>query len=102
MVALVQPEQLREVQRLHAAANVEATVEKVHPDHPAVLDLGRSGEPIVIRPSVASPGGPAGAGRNASAAGPSALPDAGQGAGREPGRRGSQGRPQQRDRYGSR
>src|SRR5947209_10369141 len=49
VVALVQPEQLREVQRLQAAARVEATVERVHPDHPAVLDLGRSGEPIVIR-----------------------------------------------------
>src|SRR5207253_5121949 len=35
VVALVQPEQLRDVQRLQAAANVEATVERVHPDHPA-------------------------------------------------------------------
>ena len=102
VVALVQPEQLREVQRLHAAANVEATVEKVHPDHPAVLDLGRSGEPIVIRPSVASPGGPAGSGRNASGGRPQRAPGRRQGAGREPGRRGPQGRPQQRDRYGSR
>src|SRR4051812_42081662 len=94
VVALVQPEQLRDVQRLHAAARVEATVEKVHPDHPAVLDLARSGEPIVVRPSAASAGGPAGRAQRA--------PGRRQGAGREPGRRSAQGRPQQRDRFGSR
>jgi superfamily II DNA/RNA helicase len=98
VVALVQPEQLREVQRLHAAANVDATVEAVHPDHPAVLDLARSGEPVVVRPS-ATPAVPA---RGASSDRPRRAPGRRQSAGREPGRRGSQGRPQQRDRRGDR
>jgi len=56
VVALVQPEQLREVQRLQAAANVDATVEAVHPTHPAVLDLATSGQPIVVRPAAAPQG----------------------------------------------
>jgi superfamily II DNA/RNA helicase len=51
VVALVQPEQLRDVQRLHAAARVEASVEQVHPDHPAVLEMARSGRPVVVRPA---------------------------------------------------
>jgi superfamily II DNA/RNA helicase len=51
VVALVQPEQLRDVQRLHAAARVEASVERVHPDHPAVLEISRSGRPVVVRPA---------------------------------------------------
>src|SRR4051795_4273552 len=51
VLALVQPEQLRDVQRLHAAARVEASVEQVHPDHPAVLEISRSGRPVVVRPA---------------------------------------------------
>ncbi|HYJ74251.1 MAG TPA: DEAD/DEAH box helicase [Kineosporiaceae bacterium] len=51
VVALVQPEQLRDVQRLHAAARVEASVEQVHPDHPAVVEMSRSGRPVVVRPA---------------------------------------------------
>jgi superfamily II DNA/RNA helicase len=54
VVALVQPEQLRDVQRLHAAARVEASVEQVHPNHPAVLEMSRSGRPIVVRPAAAA------------------------------------------------
>jgi len=50
VMALVQPEQLRDVQRLQAAARVEARVEAVHPEHPAVLEMSRSGEPVVVRP----------------------------------------------------
>ncbi len=53
VVALVQPEQLRDVQRLQAAARVEATVEAVHPEHPSVLEMGRSGDPVVVRPAAA-------------------------------------------------
>jgi superfamily II DNA/RNA helicase len=98
VVALVQPEQLREVQRLHAAAKVDATVEAVHPDHPAVIDLGRSGEPVVVRPSAPA----AGAGRGAASGRPQRGPGRRQGAGREPGWRGSQGRPQQRERRSGR
>jgi superfamily II DNA/RNA helicase len=55
VVALVQPEQLREVQRLQAAAKVEASVETVHPEHPSVIAMGRSGEAVVVRPP-ADPG----------------------------------------------
>jgi superfamily II DNA/RNA helicase len=85
VVALVQPEQLRDVQRLQAAANVDAVVESVHPDHPAVLDLARSGEPVVVRPAAA----PVAGGRAAE----------GGRSHRGPGRRSGQGRPQQqRDR----
>ena len=98
VVALVQPEQLREVQRLQTAANVDATVEKVHPDHPAVLDLGRSGEPIVIRPGAA----PAASGRSPKEGRPHRGPGRRQGVGSELGRRGSQGRPQQRERRSTR
>jgi superfamily II DNA/RNA helicase len=54
VVALVQPEQLRDVQRLHAAAAVEARVEQVHPDHPAVLEMSRSGRPVVVRTAAAA------------------------------------------------
>ena len=55
VVALVQPEQLRDVQRLQAAAQVEASVERVHPDHPSVVAMSRSGRPVVVRPA-ATPG----------------------------------------------
>jgi superfamily II DNA/RNA helicase len=102
VVALVQPEQLREVQRLHAAANVEATVEVVHPDHPAVLDLARSGEPVVVRPSAGAGAGSSVPGRGGPAGRAHRSPGRRQSAGREPGRWGSQDRPQQRDRRGSR
>src|ERR671932_1332951 len=79
VVALVQPEQLRDVQRLQAAANVDAVVESVHPDHPAVLDLARSGEPVVVRPAAAAVPG-----RGASAGRPQRAPGRRQGPGREP------------------
>jgi superfamily II DNA/RNA helicase len=98
VVALVQPEQLREVQRLHAAANVEATVEAVHPNHPAVLDLGRSGEPIVVRPSASTAAGSAAPGRGGAPGRSQRAPGRRQSAGW----RGSQGRPQQRERRSSR
>jgi superfamily II DNA/RNA helicase len=91
VVALVQPEQLRDVQRLQAAANVDAVIESVHPNHPAVLDLARSGEPVVVRAAAPSAsGGHGGQGRPQRGYGrrPGAGPDAG--------RRSSQGRPQRR------
>ena len=50
VVALVQPDQVRELERMHAAAKVEATREAVHPGHPSVRELATSGEPIVVRP----------------------------------------------------
>jgi superfamily II DNA/RNA helicase len=90
VVALVQPEQLRDVQRLQAAANVDAVVETVHPAHPAVLDLARSGEPVIVRAAAPSAGGHGGQGRPPRTSGrrPGAGPDAG--------RRGGQARPQRR------
>ncbi len=90
VVALVQPEQLRDVQRLQAAANVDAVVEAVHPHHPAVLDLGSSGEPVVVRAPAPSADRPAQGGR-------------GERPRRGPGRRygaGGPARPQQRERHG--
>jgi superfamily II DNA/RNA helicase len=57
VVALVQPDQMREVERLHIAAKVEASVDAVHPGHPAVRELATSGEPIVVRPRAAVPEG---------------------------------------------
>jgi len=57
VVALVQPDQMREVERLHIAAKVEASVDAVHPGHPAVRELATSGEPIVVRPRAAAPEG---------------------------------------------
>ena len=51
VVALVQPDQRRDVERLHRAAEVEVTVEQVHPDHPSVVAMSRSGRPVVVRPA---------------------------------------------------
>lgn len=50
VVALVQPDQLREVQRLHEAASVSPIVDVVHPGHPVVREVASSGEPIVVVP----------------------------------------------------
>jgi superfamily II DNA/RNA helicase len=79
VVALVQPEQLRDVQRLHAAARVEASVEQVHPDHPAVLEMSRSGRPVVVRAATAPE-------RPERKAESRHRPSAGNGAHRRPGR----------------
>ncbi len=88
VVALVQPEQLRDVQRLQAAANVDAVVETVHPSHPAVLDLARSGEPVIVRAAAPTSGGHGGQGRpQRNGRRPGAGPDA---------RRSGQARPQRR------
>jgi len=51
VVNLVQPDQLRDVAKLHADARVEPTVDVVHPGHPAVREVATSGEPIVVIPS---------------------------------------------------
>ncbi|HEX2808052.1 MAG TPA: DEAD/DEAH box helicase [Kineosporiaceae bacterium] len=49
VVALVHSDQLSAVRRLHADANVDATIENVSPGHPAVRAVAESGEPIVVR-----------------------------------------------------
>jgi len=62
VVALVHADQWTAFRRLHADANVEATVETVTPGHPAVRAVAESGEPIVVRAAApvatASAGGP--------------------------------------------
>ena len=61
VVALVQPDQLRDVQRLHAAASVSPVIDVVHPGHPAVRDVATSGEPVVVTAEEPErPGRPAG------------------------------------------
>jgi superfamily II DNA/RNA helicase len=49
VVALIQPDELRAFQRLHSDARVEATLDAVHPGHPAVREVATSGDPIVVR-----------------------------------------------------
>ncbi len=55
VVNLVQPDQLRDVAKLHADARVEPTVDVVHPGHPAVREVATSGEPIVVAPRRPAP-----------------------------------------------
>ncbi|MFP5347907.1 MAG: DEAD/DEAH box helicase [Actinomycetes bacterium] len=50
VLALVQPEQVRDVARLQQAANVRARTEHVHPGHEAVREVATSGTPVVVRP----------------------------------------------------
>ncbi len=49
VVALIQPDELRAFQRLHSDARVQATLDAVHPGHPAVREVATSGEPVVVR-----------------------------------------------------
>jgi superfamily II DNA/RNA helicase len=49
VVSLVQPEELPAFRRLHSDARVEATLDAVHPGHPAVRQVATSGVPIVVR-----------------------------------------------------
>jgi superfamily II DNA/RNA helicase len=61
VVALAQPEQVREVARLHEAARVTATTVAVHPGHEAVREHATSGTPIIVtapEPPRRSEGGP--------------------------------------------
>ncbi len=48
VVAMAQPEQVREVSRLHEAAKVTAITTAVHPGHEAVRQLATSGTPIEV------------------------------------------------------
>ncbi len=50
VVALVLPEETRSVEQIHRAARVEPAVHAVTPGHPAVVEVARSGEPVVVRP----------------------------------------------------
>ena len=50
VVSLVQPEQLRDVTRMHELAKVTATTTRVAPGHDAVRVLAASGTPIVAPP----------------------------------------------------
>jgi hypothetical protein len=70
VVALVQPDQLRDVARLHASANVTPVVDTVHPGHPAVRELATSGTPIIVRPRASAPAGGTGRPRQQRRGGP--------------------------------
>jgi superfamily II DNA/RNA helicase len=50
VVALVQPEQVRDMTQLHRDARVTAEAAVVHPGHAAVRALATSGDPVVVRP----------------------------------------------------
>jgi superfamily II DNA/RNA helicase len=63
VVALVHSDQLSAVRRLHADANVDATIENVSPGHPAVRAVAESGEPIVVRAPAEPIRGSSGSGR---------------------------------------
>ncbi|MHB1739232.1 MAG: DEAD/DEAH box helicase [Actinomycetes bacterium] len=55
VLALVGPDQVREVSRLHEAAGVQATITKVEPGDPAVRTIATSGTPVVPRPRASAP-----------------------------------------------
>ena len=50
VVSFVEPAQVRDVTRMHAAAKVTPTSETVRSGHPAVRAIAESGEPIVVVP----------------------------------------------------
>lgn len=59
VVTLVQPGQVRDVDRLHHAAGVTAVSHRVEPGHRAVRELAESGKPIIVtqvRPRTAPAG----------------------------------------------
>jgi superfamily II DNA/RNA helicase len=51
VVSLVQPEQSRDVARMHEQARVTATITRVTPGHDAVRELALTGTPIVAPPA---------------------------------------------------
>jgi superfamily II DNA/RNA helicase len=55
VVSLVEPAQVREVERMHAAAAVTAAATKVDTRHAAVRDLAMSGAEIAVTPSPRQP-----------------------------------------------
>ncbi|HWB68018.1 MAG TPA: DEAD/DEAH box helicase [Mycobacteriales bacterium] len=50
VVSLVEPGQVRDVERIHSAASVTPEIARVTDDHPAVHALATSGEPVVVQP----------------------------------------------------
>jgi superfamily II DNA/RNA helicase len=81
VLSMLLPDQAREAGRLLQRAGLDVPITAVQPGHDAVLALGRSGEPIVVRAEPAAPQRPAsGAGRNragsqpGSPSGPSPRP----------------------------
>jgi superfamily II DNA/RNA helicase len=71
VLSLVEPAQRREVANLHRGAKVEATTSDVTPDHPEVLALAASGDPVPVIGLASPPKAPARerSGRPAQAAG---------------------------------
>jgi superfamily II DNA/RNA helicase len=85
VLSMLLPDQAREGGRLLQRAGLDVPITAVQPGHDAVLALGRSGEPIVVRAETAAPQRPAsGAGRNR--AGRSQGRSRGRHTGRRPGR----------------
>ena len=56
VLALVEPGQVRDVQRLHEAARVQPTVVAVAPGHEAVRTVATSGQAVEVRRDLADPG----------------------------------------------
>ena len=84
VLSMLLPEQARDGGRLLQRAGLDVPITAVEPGHDAVLELGRSGEPIVVRAEAPVPQRPAsGSGRNRAGR-----------SGRRPGRR--PGRPTDR------
>jgi superfamily II DNA/RNA helicase len=54
VIAFVEDHQVRDVQRLHAAASVSPTTASVATGHPAVREIAESGEAIEVRPTPAA------------------------------------------------
>ena len=50
MLSFVEPQQARDVAKLHGAASVRADTTTVYAGHPAVREVAESGEPIVVAP----------------------------------------------------
>ena len=62
VVAFAEPDQVRDVARLHKSAAVTATTVAVHAGHPCVREIAESGEPVVVTARAASPSARSGEG----------------------------------------
>jgi superfamily II DNA/RNA helicase len=82
VLSMLLPEQARDAERLFERAGLDVPVTAVAPGHDAVLALGRSGEPIVVRAEEPTPAQRAASGRG----GRSGRPGQGRRAGRRPSR----------------
>jgi superfamily II DNA/RNA helicase len=63
VVSFVEPQQARDVARMHDAASVQPDTARVHVGHPAVRAVAESGEPITVVPLPPPRSAPAGSAR---------------------------------------